>query len=195
VLGGRGTKNEIIATPVIWEDRCIAAVGQDPEHGEGIGHLYAIDATLDGDVTEKGLVWHRGGEDFHRSISTVAIADGLAYAVDLSGHLHCLDARTGKLNWMYDVMAAVWGSPFVADGKVYLGDEDGDVLVLKAGPTLQKIAEINMGNAVYTTPVAKDGVLYIVSRTKIFAIQKGAKLAPAPEPAPAPAPPPQKPGA
>jgi outer membrane protein assembly factor BamB len=193
VLGGRGTRNEIIATPVIWEDKVYVAVGQDPEHGEGIGHLYAIDATLDGDVTGKGQVWHRGGEDFHRSISTVAIADGLAYAVDLSGHLHCLDARTGKLHWMYDVMAAVWGSPFVADGKVYLGDEDGDVLVLKAGPTLQKIAEINMGNAVYTTPVAKDGVLYIVSRTKIFAIQKGAKLAPAPVPAPAPAP--QKPGA
>jgi outer membrane protein assembly factor BamB len=192
VLGGRGTRNEIISTPVIWEDKVYVAVGQDPEHGEGIGHLYAIDATLDGDVTGKGQVWHRGNEEFHRSISTVAIADGLAYAVDLSGHLHCLDARTGKQYWMYDVMAAVWGSPFVADGKVYLGDEDGDVLVLKAGQTLQKLAEINMGNAVYTTPVAKDGVMYIVSRTKIFAVQKGVK--PTAEAPPAPAPAPSKPG-
>jgi len=191
VLGGRGTRNEIISTPVIWEDKVYVAVGQDPEHGEGVGHLYAIDATLDGDVTGKGQVWHRGNEDFHRSISTVAIDNEIVYAVDLSGHLHCLDARTGKQHWMYDVMAAVWGSPFVADGKVYLGDEDGDVVVLKAGTTLQKIAEINMGNAVYTTPVAKDGVLYVVSRTKMFAIQKGAK----PAAVAAPAPPPAKPGA
>ena len=43
------------------------------------------------------------------------------------------------------MLAAVWGSPLVADGKVYLGDEDGDVVVLQAGKELKKIAEINMG--------------------------------------------------
>ncbi len=60
VLGGRGTRNNIIATPVIWEDKVYIGVGQDPEHGEGVGNFWAIDASLDGDVTEKGKVWHRG---------------------------------------------------------------------------------------------------------------------------------------
>ena len=46
------------------------------------------------------------------------------------------------------MLAPVWGSPLVADGKVYLGDEDGDVAVLKAGPELKKIAEIDMGDTV-----------------------------------------------
>jgi outer membrane protein assembly factor BamB len=173
VLGGSGTRNEIIATPVIWEDKVYVGVGQDPEHGEGIGHLWAIDATKDGDVTGSAAVWHRGNQDFGRTISTVAIADGILYAADLSGRLYCLDARTGKHHWTHDLAAAVWGSPFVADGKVYIGDEDGDLAVLKHGTTKQVLAEMNMGNAVYTTPVAKDGVLYIVSRTKLFAIQKG----------------------
>ncbi len=174
-IGGAGTRNNIIATPVIWDDKIYIAVGQDPEHGEGVGHLWAIDASLDGDVTGKGAVWHRGNEDFHRSISTVAISDGLVYAVDLSGHLHCLDAKTGKPFWQYDMYAAVWGSPFVADGKVYLGDEDGDMVVLKAGRKLQLLSEVNMGSSVYTTPVAKDGVLYIATRSKLFAIsEKGA---------------------
>lgn len=173
VLGGSGTRNEIISTPVIWEDKVYVAVGQDPEHGEGIGHLWAIDATKDGDVTESGKVWHRGGNDFHRTISTVAIDDGLVYAADLSGHLYCLDARTGQHHWTHDVEAAIWGSPFVADGKVYLGDEDGDVVVLRAGRKLEVIGTMNMGNSVYTTPVAKDGVLYIVSRTKVFALANG----------------------
>ena len=173
VLGGSGTRNEIISTPVIWEDRVYVAVGQDPEHGEGIGHLWAIDATMDGDVTGKAAVWHRGNKDFHRTISTVAIHDGLLYAADLSGFLYCLDARTGAHHWTHDMEAAVWGSPFVADGRVYLGDEDGDVEVLKTGKTKQLLARMNMGNSVYTTPVAKDGVLYIVSRTKLFAIKDG----------------------
>jgi hypothetical protein len=51
VLGGRGTRNEIIATPVIHEDRVFIAVGQDPEHGEGIGHLWCIDPTKRGDIS------------------------------------------------------------------------------------------------------------------------------------------------
>ena len=58
----------------------------------------------------------------------------------------------------------------MADGKVYLGDEDGDVAVLKAGKEMKKIAEIDMGNAVYSTPVPANGVLYIMTRSELFAI-------------------------
>ncbi len=178
VLGGAGTRNNIISTPVFHNNRVYVAVGQDPEHGEGPGNLWAIDATQSGDVTGKATVWHRGGEDFHRTISTVAISDGLVFIADLSGFLYCLDADTGKEHWIHDTFAAVWGSAFVADGKVYLGDEDGDVLVLKASSTKEILSEVNMGSAVYTTPVARDGVLYISSRTHLFAIQEGAQGSP-----------------
>ena len=50
-LGGRGTRNNIIATPVIYQDSVYVAVGQDPEHGEGVGHLWCIDPTKRGDVS------------------------------------------------------------------------------------------------------------------------------------------------
>jgi outer membrane protein assembly factor BamB len=154
-------------------------VGQDPEHGEGVGNFWCIDATLEGDVTEKGTVWHVGGNEFHRTISTVAIHDGIVYAADLSGFLYAFDAKTGQRFWTHDMLAAVWGSPFVADGRVYLGDEDGDVAVLKAGKTLQVLGEYNMGVSVYSTPVAKDGVLYILARNRVFALQQGVQGAPA----------------
>ena len=152
-------------------DLVYLAVGQDPEHGEGIGHLYAIDANgATGDITEKAKVWHYGGEEFKRTISTAAIADGLLYISDLSGFLHCLDEKPGKPYWVYDMLAAVWGSPTVIDGKVFLGDEDGDVVVLEHGKKMKVISETNMDNSVYTTPVAVDGVLYIANRTTLFAI-------------------------
>ena len=51
------------------------------------------------------------------------------------------------------MFAAVWGSPFVVDGKVYLGDEDGDVVVMQHGKEKKVLAEMNMGSAVYGTPV------------------------------------------
>jgi hypothetical protein len=44
----------------------------------------------------------------------------------------------------FDALAAVWGSPLVGDGKG-IGDEDGDVIVLQAGKTMKKLAEVNMG--------------------------------------------------
>jgi len=167
---GRGDRNNIIATPVILDGKVYIAVGQDPEHGEGEGHLWAIDASGTGDITETGAIWHFGDKNYNRTISTVAIADGLLYAADLSGFVYCLDAKAGTHHWTHDTFAAIWGSPFVADGKVYIGDEDGDVDVLKASKTLELLHETNLGSAVYTTPVARDGVLYIASRNTLFAI-------------------------
>lgn len=171
-LGGRGTKSYIIATPVIYDDKVFVAVGQDPEHGEGIGHLHAIDATKRGDISESGRVWHVGGEDFHRTLSTAAIADGLLYDSDLSGFLYCLDVKTGKRHWRHDTMSALWGSPYVVDGKVMLGTEDGDVLVFEHGTSEKLIATNHMENSVYTTPVAANGVLYITNRNTLFAIEE-----------------------
>ena len=46
------TRNEVISTPVIYENVVYIANGQDPEHGEGVGHLYAIDPTKRGDITD-----------------------------------------------------------------------------------------------------------------------------------------------
>ncbi len=169
-LGGSGTRNNIISTPVVWDNKVYIGVGQDPEHGESTGHWYAIDASKRGDITESGKIWHRGDEDFNRTLSTAAIHDGLLYVADLSGFVYCWDALTGEEYWKYDAFAAIWGSPYYADGKVYIGDEDGDVAILKAGKEMELLNEINMDNAVYTTPVAKDGMLYVTNRLKLFAI-------------------------
>jgi outer membrane protein assembly factor BamB len=162
------TRNELIATPVIHNDRVFIANGQDPEHGEGVGHLYAIDATKRGDITTSGRVWHF--DKIRRSISTAAVADGLVYVSDFSGYLHCLDEKTGQEYWTHDMVAAVWSSPFVADGRVYLGDEDGDVVVLQHGKEKKVLAEMNMGSAVYGTPVPAHGMLFLNNRSQLFAL-------------------------
>ncbi len=176
-LGGRGTRNNVISTPVVHDGLIYIGVGQDPEHGEGVGNFWAIDASKTGDVTERAVVWHVGGEEFGRTMSTVAIHDGLLYIADLSGFVYCFDAKTGKLHWKYDTFAAIWGSPFFADGKVYIGDEDGDIAVLAAGKgkdgETELLYEVNMGAAIYTTPVVHNGVMYVVTRNRLFALEEG----------------------
>ncbi len=224
ILGGRGTRNNIIATPVIYKERVYVAVGQDPEHGEGVGHLWCIDPTKRGDVSPQtvvhvqdrkpvthrskeskpfriiamsekdgevaidnpnsAVIWHyaqfdQNGdgefdfeEEMHRSCGTVAIKDDILYIADFSGLLHCLDAMTGKVHWTYDMLAASWGSPLIVDDKVYIGDEDGEVSVFNHSTEAHDpIAEVNMLNSVYSTPIVSDNVMYISNRTHLFAIQ------------------------
>ncbi|MBX7165029.1 MAG: PQQ-binding-like beta-propeller repeat protein [Pirellulales bacterium] len=220
ILGGRGTRNDLIGTPVVYNGLVYVAVGQDPEHGEGEGHLWCIDPNKRGDVSpelafnvkdlkhpipynriqavvkENGevarpnpnsaLIWHYASfdldadgktgfeESMHRTCGTVTIKDDILYLADFSGLFHCLDAKTGKLNWTYDMLAASWGSALVVDGKVYIGDEDGDVAVFKHSAdkeAAEPMTEINMGNAVYSTPVVANNILYIANKTHLFAIQ------------------------
>ncbi len=166
------TRNEVISTPVYHEGVVYIANGQDPEHGEGVGHLYAIDPTKTGDITETGRLWHY--DKIRRSISTGALYNGILFYSDFSGFLHAVDAKTGKPYWTHDMFAAIWGSPIVIDGKVYLGDEDGDVTILAADKALKVIAESNMGSSVYSTPVPAHGTLFIVNRNQLFALAEGA---------------------
>ena len=171
------TRNELISTAVIYEDRVYISNGQDPEHGEGVGHMYCIDATKRGDITKTGVVWHY--DKIRRSISTPAIKDGIVYQADFSGFLHALDAKTGQVYWVHDLFAAVWGSPMLIDGKIYLGDEDGDVVIMQEGKTKKVLSEINMGSSVYSTPVPANGVLYISNRNELYALAEGIAAKPA----------------
>ena len=153
---------------MIWQNKVYIANGQDPESGQGPGHLYAIDATKRGDITTSGRLWHY--DKIKRSISTVAIHNGLLFIADLAGFLHCLDVNTGKPYWTHDMLAAIWGSPMVIDGKVYLGDEDGDVVVMEAGKEKKLILETNMGSNVYSTVVPANGTLFLTNRNQLFAL-------------------------
>jgi outer membrane protein assembly factor BamB len=70
------------------------------------------------------------------------------------------------------------------DGKVYLGDEDGDVVVMQAGKEKKVLGEMNMGSSVYSSPVPANGALYIVNRNQLYALANTATTPPAkPEPA------------
>ncbi|MBA4148083.1 MAG: PQQ-binding-like beta-propeller repeat protein [Verrucomicrobia bacterium] len=173
--------SEINATPVFYKNRVYVAIGQDPEHGEGVGRLVCVDATKTGDITKDGLIWDYRG--IKRSISTVSIdpESGLLFVGDFSGFVHCLDVETGKLHWVYDMKAHMWGSTFVADGKVFVGDEDGDFVILPAkkdfDPKKDKpLFETNLNAPIYGTPIVANGAVYIQSNTHLYSFNDQSKV-------------------
>jgi outer membrane protein assembly factor BamB len=220
-LGGRGTRNSIVATPVIYEGRVYVPTGQNPEHGEGLGHLWCIDPSKRGDLSPElvfnkanpdepiahkriqacnpnegdftrpnpnsGVVWHYESfdrdasgkidfeEQFHRTIGSATIHDGLLVVADFSGLLHCLDALTGKLLWTHDLLAACWSTPLISDGKIYIADEDGDIAIFRLARTKELIAEHNLENSVYGTPAVANETLFVGTKTRLYAIHQRSK--------------------
>ncbi len=138
--------------------------------------LYCIDATKRGDLTKDGLVWH------FDKIRRIHLDSGDSRRVALLpgfqrlSALHRRENRQGE--WQHDLFAAIWGSPLVVDGKVYLGDEDGDVVILQAGREKKLIAEVNMGSSVYSSPVPANGALFIMNRNQLFALAAPSGAAP-----------------
>jgi outer membrane protein assembly factor BamB len=130
------------------------------------------------------LAWHYGGKApaeeaekigrnyyFGRTMSTAAVHDGLVYAVDLGGYVHCLDALTGKEYWEHATGAHTWSSPYWVDGKVYLGNDDKVMNVFAHGKEKKILAENEMDGTIRATPTAVDGVLFVATENKLYAIK------------------------
>jgi len=161
--------NQIIASPVFHNNRIYVAIGQDPAHGRGKGLFHCIDATKTGDITQTGKIWTY--DRIERSMATAGIADGIVYVVDIAGRLHCLDADTGECHYVYETKSETWGGPLVADGKLYFGNKKL-FYVMADGKEPKPISEIRLGNPVYSTPIAANGVLYVASQHYLYAVQQ-----------------------
>jgi outer membrane protein assembly factor BamB len=170
-LGGKGGKNDFICAPVVYKEKIYIGTGQDPEHGEGMGHFWCIDpagktADISRDIItdagirpnpNSGVVWHHGGEEtrpfakrdyvFSRTMSTACLIDDVVYMADLYGEVVALDAKTGKKYWQWDTKAQVWGSCYHADGKVLVTNEDGDLYIFKHDKKPQVFDEVGSGSA------------------------------------------------
>ena len=156
--------SELIATPVLYQGKIYGSIGQDPEHGDGVGRLSCINAKT-GEVIWKNT-------DIGRTISTPSIADGLIYQAEYAGILHCLDAETGEVYWTYDSYSRIWGSTLLVDGKVLLGNEDGDLLIFDHGKEKPEPKTINLGAPIYSSPVVANQTLYVATQTHLYAIGK-----------------------
>jgi outer membrane protein assembly factor BamB len=165
--------SECIATPVYHDGLLYVAIGQDPEHGEGVGMLSCIDPSkADGDITGKALWTFK---DIERSISTPAVKDGLLYTADYTGRVFCLDAKTGKEYWRHDTLGHIWANPLLADGKIYIGNEEGELFILAEGKEKKLLGQVEFSAPLKGSVVAANGALFIATETHLYCFKEGAK--------------------
>jgi outer membrane protein assembly factor BamB len=104
---------------------------------------------------------------------TPLIYGGLLYVLANNGVFDAYNLKTGDEIYrqrLPEVGSGYSASPVAADGKIYLSNEDGEMLVVVAGPTFKHIATNSIGEPLMATPALSEGVMYIRSARTLFAI-------------------------
>ncbi|MBI4604887.1 MAG: PQQ-binding-like beta-propeller repeat protein [Planctomycetes bacterium] len=160
--------SNITGMPVFHEGRVYVTAGGDLWHGKPKAWLKCVDASKEGDVTKEAEVW-TCPLDRH-CMSTPAVSGGLAFIADCGKKVRCVDARDGKELWAHQAKGEIWGSTLVADGKVYAGTQRGELIVLAASREKKVLSSIELDDAVSATPVAANGVLYVATMNRLYAL-------------------------
>jgi outer membrane protein assembly factor BamB len=169
-----GGSSKITApTPVFSEDLIVVVSGRGPERP-----IFIVNPKARGDVTlttgktsSDSVVWSMTGRGSY--MPTPLAYGGKLYVLNNNGLFDAYELKTGKE--IYRQRLSVVGSgfsasPVAADGKIYLSNEDGEILVISAGDKFSHIATNSMGELLMATPALSDGVMYVRSSQSLFAI-------------------------
>ena len=162
------SRSAIIASPVFADGRVFIAMGMSPGHDNGPSLIHAISPNGQGDVTGSRLLWT--SREVGRVVGTPIVKDGLLYVADLGGTVHCLDAATGAHVWKHETNAAIWGCLLLAGDRLYAGNVEGTMTVLRAGRRKELLAEIEMDAALYSRPAVIGDALYLATARRLYFI-------------------------
>jgi outer membrane protein assembly factor BamB len=162
------SRGSIIASPVFADGRVFVAMGQSPGHGNGPSLIHAISPNGQGDVTGSRLLWT--SREVGRVVGTPIAKDGLLYVGDLGGTIHCLDGATGAHVWKHETNEAIWGSLLLAGDRLYVGNVEGSMTVLRAGRRKQVLGQIAMDAPLYSPPALAGDALYLATANRLYLI-------------------------
>jgi outer membrane protein assembly factor BamB len=162
------SRSSIIASPAFADGRVFIAMGQSPGHFNAPSFVYAISPNGRGDVTKSGLLWT--SREVGRVVGTPIVKDGLLYVGDLAGTVHCLDAATGEHLWKHETNDAIWGCFLLAGDRLYAGNAEGLMTVLRAGRRKELLGQIEMDSPLYARPTAVGDTLFLATANRLYLI-------------------------
>jgi outer membrane protein assembly factor BamB len=173
-----GRSSKITApTPIFTDDVFVIASGRGPERP-----IFVVRANARGDLTlpegktdSEAIVWSRTGRGSY--MPTPLSYKGILYVLSNNGLFDAYNLKTGAEVYRQRLSLVGSGfsaSPVAADGKIYLSNEDGEILVVSAGDKFAQVATNSMGELIMATPAFSEGVMYVRSAQSLFAIGRKA---------------------
>ena len=139
-----------------------------PAEGEKYAELFAVDPNGKGDVTKSHILWRVKTPILQ--LLTPLVRDGVIYTVDSRNNLIAIDAKTGTSLYTKRLKDKYNSSPVYAGGRVYFTSVKGETLVLKAGRTLEILAENQLPGEIYATPAIANNSLIIRNQSTLYRI-------------------------
>ena len=169
-----GRSSKITApTPIFTDDVFVIASGRGPERP-----IFVVRANARGDLTlpegktdSEAVVWSRTGRGSY--MPTPLSYKGILYVLSNNGLFDAYNLKTGAEIYRQRLPLVGSGfsaSPVAADGKIYLSNEDGEILVITAGEKFAQVATNSMGELLMATPAFSEGVMYVRSAQSLFAV-------------------------
>lgn len=151
----------IVASPVVFGGTVIVPTRERPMH--------AIRAGGRGDVTKTHVLW---SFDNGPDVPTPVTDGTYVYIVRDNGTMWCLDLKTGQPLYSRERLppGTYSGSPVLADGRLYVTNEDGVTAVVKAGPTFELLARNELGEYTLSSPAISGGQIFIRTDAALYAI-------------------------
>jgi outer membrane protein assembly factor BamB len=171
-----GGSSKITApTPIFADGLHIIASGRAPERP-----IFAVRPGARGDLTlasgatdNTHVAWSKTGRGSY--MPTPIAYRGVLYVLANNGVLDAYDIATGKEVYRQRLPLVGSGfsaSPVAADGKIYLSNEDGEMLVIEAGEVFKHLATNSMGETLMATPALSGGVMFVRGASTLFAIAR-----------------------
>jgi outer membrane protein assembly factor BamB len=153
----------IVASPIVHGELIVAPTRERP--------LLVFKAGGRGDISRSHLLW---SFNYGPDVPTPVTDGTYLYVVNDRGIMWCLDLKTGKEVYGRQRLrsATYSGSPVLADGKIYVTNEDGVTVVVKAGPTFQVLAENDFDDYTLSSPAVSEGQIFIRTATHLYCIGK-----------------------
>ena len=150
-------KNGLVLVSSAWPERTLVAVKPD-------GH---------GDVTRSHVVWQSREGAYY--VPSPVCNDNFLFSTMTTGKVHCIEASTGKILWIED-LGMQYSSPVIAEGLVYMPNDEGVITVIKPGPKFEYIAKNLIGEKMFASPAISNGKIYLRGYQHLFCISKNGKL-------------------
>jgi outer membrane protein assembly factor BamB len=141
-----------------------------------MGMMVAVDAGAKVEIKPEQVKWTVYG--WQGGFSSPVIDGDRLYQLDNGANIAAFDVNTGKQLWIQNLGTIQKASPVLADGKLYVGTENGKFFILKPGPTKAEVLdEDQLGTeakpeAIIASVAVSNGRVFVVSDSNLYCIGK-----------------------
>ena len=150
-------KNGLVLVSSAWPQRVLVAIKPDGN----------------GDVTKSHVIWQSREGAYY--VPSPVCTENYLFSTMTTGKVHCIDIATGKIVWVQD-LGMQYSSPVLANGLVYMPNDNGVITVIKPGASFENIAKNPIGEKMFASPAISNGKIYLRGYQHLFCISRNGKL-------------------